>query len=235
MNVKDMCNYGKGIVESLSTPEYKQIERRMTVPVLSVLLKEVGLVGLIRLFWNWRNEIRKIRSYNWTHIEKKGASKGVVESTFQLVALMKTLDEALGINKAKGVITEIYEKTEETLKKKNSAVNLFMYPIKELEKCEDRFASFKEYTKGMEEAGIKEKLHEATILEDSKDTLAFNVNYCVVHEVAKEYGNADWSFPWCELDEVVYANMSAQMGFNYSRSGNLPSGASKCDFRFSRN
>ncbi|MCG8339289.1 MAG: L-2-amino-thiazoline-4-carboxylic acid hydrolase [Proteobacteria bacterium] len=229
-----MKNYGKGIVESLSTPEYKQIERQMIIPVISVLLREGGFSGLLKLFFNWRSENSKMKSYNWSRIEKKGIVRAVLESTMQYIALMKTLDEMFGIDKAKGVITDIYKKTEAKLKKKHSAVNLFLYPIKELEKCNDRFACFKEYTKGMEEAGMREKFHEAEIIEDSKEVLAFNVNYCVAHEVAKEYGNPDWSFPWCELDDVVYPNMGLQLGFKYTRSGNLPTGASKCDFRFKR-
>jgi hypothetical protein len=48
VNVKNMKNYGKGIVDSLSTPEYKQIERQMTIPIISVLLKEIGFLGLFR-------------------------------------------------------------------------------------------------------------------------------------------------------------------------------------------
>lgn len=234
MDIKNMKNYGKGIVESLSTPEYKQIERQMTMPIISVLLREVGFWGLLKMFLNWRSENNKMKSYDWEQIEKKGISREVLEPTLQYIALMKVLDDMIGIHKAKNVITEIYQKTETKLKKKQSTVNLFLYPIKELEKCEDRFACFKEYTKGMEDAGIKEKLHEAEIIEDSKDVLAFNVKYCVAHEVAKEYGNPAWSFPWCELDDVVYPNMGVQLGFKYTRSGNLPSGASKCDFRFSR-
>ncbi len=234
MDIKNMKNYGKGIVESLSTPEYKQIERQMTLPIISVLLRKVGFLGLLRMFLNWRSENKKMKSYNWKQIEKKGVSREVLEPTIQYIALMKTLDDMLGTIKAKDAITEIYEKTEARLKKKHSGVNLFLYPIKELEKCKDRFACFKEYTKGMEDAGMKEKFHEAEIIEDSKDVLAFNVKYCVAHEVAKECGNPVWSFPWCELDEVVYPNMAVQFGFKYTRSGNLPNGASKCDFRFSR-
>jgi hypothetical protein len=234
VNVKNMKNYGKGIVDSLSTPEYKQIERQMTIPIISVLLKEIGFLGLLKMFLRWRSENKIMKLHNWKQIEKKGTSKEVLESTIQYIALMKILDDMLGINKAKSVITEIYEKTEVRLKEKHFAVNLFLYPIKELEKCKDRFACFKEYTKGMEDAGIKEKLHEAEIIEDSKDVLAFDVTFCVAHEVAKVYGNPAWSFPWCELDDVVYPNMGARLGFKYRRSGNLPTGASKCDFRFSR-
>ena len=94
--------------------------------------------------------------------------------------------------------------------------------------------SFKEYTKAQVNAGIQEKFHETEILEDTEDTLAFDIKYCVAHEVAKEYGNPAWSFPWCEIDDVVYPSMGVQLGFKYTRSGSLPTGASNCDFRFKR-
>ncbi len=234
MNVENMTNYGKGIVESLSSPEYKYIEKQMFIPVISSIRKEVGLIGLLKLFFQWRSEEKKIKRHNWFKLENKGVSREVFESTFQLIALMKVLDNMIGIERARRMITEIYEKTETRLKKNKSPFNLFSLPIRDLKSCKNSFLSFKEYTKAQFKAGIQEKFHESETLEDTENTLAVDVKYCVAHEVAKEFGNSAWSFPWCEIDEVVYPRMGAQLGFKFSRSGSLPTGASKCDFRFER-
>ena len=51
MNVETMTNYGKGIVEALSSPEYKYIEKQMFIPVAGSIRKEVGLIGLLKLFF----------------------------------------------------------------------------------------------------------------------------------------------------------------------------------------
>lgn len=234
MDVEKMTNYGKGIVESLASPEYKKIEKQMFFPIISVLRKEVGFFGLLKLFLRWRSEEKKMKRSSWANLEKKGVPKDVFEATFQLIALMKVLDCTLGIEKAREIITEIYEKTEKALMKNGSAVNLFAIPAGDLKACEDSFLSFKKYTKAQVNAGIQEKLHESEIIEDSEDVLAFNIKYCVVHDVAKEYGNAAWSFPWCEIDDVVYPKMGVELGFKYTRSGSLATGQLKCDFRYER-
>jgi L-2-amino-thiazoline-4-carboxylic acid hydrolase len=234
LDVEKMTNYGKGIVESLSSPEYKKIEKQMFIPIIGVLRKKIGIIGLLKLFLQWRSEEKKMRQNNWVKLEKKGVPKEVFQATFQLVALMKVLDCMVGIEKARGIITEIYEQTEEVLQRKKSAVNLFSIPVGALKTCNDSFLAFKKYTKAQVYAGVKEKLHESEIIEDTDDVLSFNINYCVVHEVAKEYGNAAWSFPWCEIDDVVYPKMGKQLGFKYTRSGSLPAGASTCDFRYER-
>ncbi len=234
MDVEKMINYGNGIVKSLSNPEHKKIEKQMTWPTIGVIWKEAGFIGLIKIFYLWRSEKTQMRKHNWFKIEKKGVSREVFELTFEVIALMKVLDELLGIEKARGIITEIYEKTEKILAANKSTVNMFLIPVMNLKACEDPFLCFKEYTKASVNAGVQEKFHESEVIEDTKDTLAFNINYCIAHEVAKEYGNAAWSFPWCEIDDVVYPKMGVQLGFKYTRSGALPTGASKCDFRYER-
>ncbi len=234
MKVEKMTSYGQGIVESLSSPEYKKIEKQMILPIVGVLRREAGFTGVLKLFIQWRSEEKKMRRYNWVNIEKKGVPRDVFEATFQFIALMKVLDNRLGIKKAREVITEIYEKTETKLIENKSPVNMYLIPVRDLNACEDSFLSFKEYTKGMVNAGVQEKLQVAEIIEDTKDTLAFNFNFCAAHEVAKEYGNAAWSFPWCEIDDVVYPKLGVQLGFKYTRTGSLPTGASKCDFRYER-
>ena len=129
MNVETMTNYGKGIVEALSSPEYKYIEKQMFIPVTGSIRKEVGLIGLLTLFFRWRSEEKKMKQYNWLKLEKKGVPREVFESTFQLIALMKVLDNMIGIKRARTMITEIYEKTETRLIEKKSAYNLFAIPI----------------------------------------------------------------------------------------------------------
>ena len=234
MTAEVMKNYGKGIVASLSSSEYKQIEKQMFIPTISCIRKEVGLFGLLKLFHHWRFEEKKMKQYNWHNLEKKGVPREVLESTFQLIALMKVLDVRLGLEGAKRTITEVYKKTEEKLRKKKSPFNLFALPVRDFKSCKNSFLSFKEYTKAQLNACIREKFHETEFLEDTENTLAFDVKFCVAHEVAKEYGNAAWSFPWCEIDDVVYPSMGDQLGFKYSRLGSIPTGASSCRFRFQR-
>ncbi len=234
MNVENMINYGNGVVETLSSPEYKYIEKQMFIPITSSIRKEIGFIGLLKLLFRLRSEEKKMKRFNWIKLKNKGVPKEIYESTFQFIALMKTLDNMLGIEKAREIITEIYEKTEAKLRKKKYRVNFFIIPVEELKSCKNSFFSFKEYTKGQLNASMQEKLHEVEILQDTEDTLSFNMKYCLFHEAATIYGNANWNFPWCEIDDVVYPNLGAQLGIKFSRTGTLATGATKCDFRFER-
>lgn len=234
MNVEKMTNYGKGIVESLSSREYKIIEKHMNVLMVSAFWKEFGLIGLIQIFYRLRNETKKLKEHDWYKLESKNVPREAIEMTFQPIVLMKVLADMAGMDKAKAIITEVFEKTEEKLSKKNFIVNMFLIPVKELKACKDRFVSFKDFTKATETAAIQERFHEAEFVEDTNDTFGFDVKYCAAHAVAKEYGNPAWCFPWCELDDVVYPKVGAELGFRYKRTGSLATGASKCDFRYER-
>ncbi|MCG8375618.1 MAG: L-2-amino-thiazoline-4-carboxylic acid hydrolase [Chlorobiales bacterium] len=185
------------------------------------------------LLWA-RAEEKKMSKHNWENLEKRGVARRVIESTFQQIALMRMLVDRVGLEEAKGIISEIFKRTDQKLEKKNFPVNLFGIPIRELEACEDGFLSFKEYTKGSLKTAIQDKFHETDFIEDTNDVFSFEIKYCAAHAVAKEYGNPEWCFPWCEIDEVVYPAMGVRLGFGFQRSGALSTGASQCSFRYQR-
>jgi len=106
--------------------------------------------------------------------------------------------------------------------------------VGDLNACPDSFRSFAEYTKAQVKAGIEEGLHQTKIIEDTANVLSFHIHFCVIHEVAKAYGNAAWSFPWCSIDNVVYPKMGDRLNFTFTRRGTLPTGSPACDFRFER-
>ena len=80
----------------------------------------------------------------------------------------------------------------------------------------------------------KEGSHKIDIVRDTDNILAFNVKYCVAHEVAKEFGDSIYCFPLCHIDEVALPKLGDQLGFKYERISTLSAGASICDFKFSR-
>ena len=233
MKVEQMINYGNGMIETHSSPEFKRNMREMAMPIISVIYKRTGLLGILKMLFLLPFEEQKMRKHNWSKVEQR-VPKKVFELTFQPIALMKLLSSLAGMEQAQKIITEIYEKAEEKLKKKNSKVNIFLIPVRDLKACEDSFSCFKEYTKASVNAGVREKLHESEIVEDTNDNFGFDIKSCAAYEVAKEYGNPGWCFPWCELDEVVYPRAGIELGFKYKRSSSLPKGASKCDFRYER-
>ncbi len=232
---KDMVNYGIGIVESLSSPEFKMIEKVMIMQIMKVLWREIGLVNILKVFWRIRQEEKKIMELDWSKLERKGIARKLIEVTMPQIVMMKVLDDMVGMQKAKEIITELFEKTDEQLVLKGSSVNVFGLPAADSFKvCKDSFNCFSDYTKAQVNVGKGEKFHEAEIVIDTKDALGFDYKFCLAHEIARKYGNPAWCFPWCEIDEVVYSKMGEQLGFRYQRSGALAQGSSKCDFRYER-
>ncbi|SCX80798.1 L-2-amino-thiazoline-4-carboxylic acid hydrolase [Desulfoluna spongiiphila] len=234
MNVENMANYGNGLVDSLASPEFQKIEKKMFSQILGVLRHEVGIRGIPKVLYQWRDEVKKMKQTDWLALEVRGVPRDVIESTFDFIALMKVMESRFGMDKARTVITDIHEKTEAALRKTGSAVNLFAVPVGDLKACPDSFRSFAEYTKAQVKAGVKEGLHQTEIVEDTENVLSFHIHFCVIHEVAKAYGNAEWSFPWCRIDNVVYPKMGDRLNFTFTRRGTLPTGSPTCDFRFER-
>ncbi|VFQ42803.1 L-2-amino-thiazoline-4-carboxylic acid hydrolase [Desulfoluna butyratoxydans] len=234
MNIEHMANYGNGLVDSLAGPEFQKIEKKMFCQILGVLRREVGIRGIPKVLYRWRDEVKHMKQADWLALEKRGAPRAVIESTFDFIALMKVLDERFGMEKARDLVTDIHERTEAALLKTGSAVNLFAVPVSDLKACDDSFRSFAEYTKAQVQAAVEEGLHHTEIIEDTKNALSFHIHFCVIHEVAKAYGNPAWSFPWCRIDNVVYPKMGDRLNFTFTRRGTLPTGSHTCDFRFER-
>lgn len=234
MRENEMSNYGKGLVEISFDPDYKKLKNQMGKIFIIDLFKEIGFFNLVRLMCGVSKEKKKMRKHDWSSIEKHGFHKENLNFIVEDIACMKVLVDILGESKACTIFSDVLAKINKKLVSGKSIQNILMIPEDEMQLCDDKFIAFKEYIKAGEAAMEKEGAHKINILQDTDDTLAFNVNYCIAHEVAKNFGSPILGFPWCHIDDIALPIVGNHLGFKYFRTSTLCSGASMCDFRFDR-
>ncbi len=234
MKVEQISNYGKGLVEISLEPSYKKTKNQVSVLFLKRLYKEIGLIGTLDSFWKVSKEKKNSEKFDWSIVEDRGFEKENVNIVTEDLVLMKVLIIRLGENRACELFSKILKSINKELSNRKISQNILMIPSHEIKFCEDSFIGFKEFLLASEFAMEREGVHELEIIKNSKDELNFNVNYCVVNEVAKILGNPIYGFPWCHIDELALPMIGNELGFKYSRTGTLCLGASKCDFSFER-
>ena len=234
MKVENITGYGKGFVDSLSSPEFKIIGKVQIKITGKVLWKEIGLISMMKLGWKVSRAYKNMKHHNWSAIENRGLPTRAIQVLLLPILQMKVLAEMIGMERALKIVSSIMDKTEEEFVLKKSAFNSFGMPVEELKVCNDPFISFKTFLKAGEDTCAKEGFHKIEIESDTEDNFAFNVSYCAADEVARECGNPAFCFPWCYLDEATFPGMGAQLGFKFERPEKLAEGASKCNFRIAR-
>ena len=234
MKVNQIANFGKGLVEISIDPEYKKLKNQINKLFLKYLFKQIGIVNLVSLLWNANKEKRKMKNHDWSKIERNGFKKENLGFIIEDIAFMKALVKITGKEKACALFSDILEKINKNIVSGDSVQNTLMIPEKDMKLCDDEFIAFKEYIKTGEAAMEIEGFHKVDVMQDNEDTLDFKVKYCIAHEVAKEFGDSIYGFPWCQIDDIVLPIAGEHLGFKYSRLSTLCFGASMCDFRFDR-
>ncbi len=234
MKVENITGYGKGFVDSLTSPEAKIINRIQMKVIRKVLFKELGLIRTVKLGWKVYRENKKMKLHDWSFIEKQGCSKNALQILLYPILLMKVLANTEGMERAQEIASDMLDKTEEDFVKKNLGFNSFGIPINELKTCKDSYKSFTRWLKASHEPFEKDGIHKIEIENHSEDTFAFNMTYCAANEIAIKCGNSAFCFPWCYLDDATFPNVGVQLGFKFERPEKLASGASKCNFCFTR-
>lgn len=227
MKVEDLKNYGRGFIDIKPDPDkMKQMRKAMS----EELRRELGLINMIKLMWRMRKETKRMKNLDWSGLMERGlADRKFLDGLIQSIAPMKALVGIIGMEKASDIYCRVWDKMAYDLVAS-------MYPsVEEFKACGDAFECFKEYAKALNTTNERDGLHEIEIMEDTDDVFAFNVKYCVWHEVAKRFGDPYLCYPSsCYGDEVFFPEVCAQAGFRFKRTGTLATGASVCDFKFER-
>ena len=232
MKVENITNYGKGFIELL--PEINKLNKQMAIPMLKVLFREIGFTGILKFIWKTGLETKKMKAHDWSDFEDKhGFPKENINLLIEGCATMKVMIDMNGEEKAMKITSDMLKNGNDHIARKSNK-NVMLMPIEEFKSCNDSFISFKEFTKTAEDATEQEGVHKFDIIEDTNDSYAFNVKYCLMHEIAKELGNTNYCFIFCHVDDIAFPKMGPELGFKYMRSGSLSYGDSYCDFRFKR-
>jgi len=228
MRVEELRNYGKGLLDSEPDPEMMERKPKMRRRMLQELERELGHGGLEKLMSKVKQEIEHMNTHEWLVLREHGLCNRIfIESVIKRIALMKSLADMVGLERASAIQCKLVERTIWDLMSP-------MWPsVDDYKACGDFFKAFKEYTKASMAANVRAGLHELEMIEDSSTALAFNIKYCVWHEVAKSFGNQYLCYPsTCYGDEVTIPKVLSQVGCRFKRAGTLAQGAPVCDFRY---
>ena len=69
-------------------------------------------------------------------------------------------------------------------------------------------------------------------VENSDQSVAFNMHTCFYLEIFKEYGAPELTLVFCRLDDLIYEELSPHV--RWERTGTLARGDDVCDFRWRR-
>jgi hypothetical protein len=228
MRVEDLRNYGKGLLDSEPDPEMMEREGNIRRIIRQELEMELGQTGTTDLMSIVKKESDHMNVQDWSILKKRGLSdKRFIESVIKRIALMKALSDIVGLEKASAIQRRVVEKTIWDLMSP-------MWPsVEDYKSCGNFFAAFREYSKATMAANVRAGLHDMEIVEDSTTALAYNIKYCVWHEVAKWFGNPYLCYPsTCYGDEVTIPRALDKTGCRFKRAGTLAQGALVCDFRY---
>jgi L-2-amino-thiazoline-4-carboxylic acid hydrolase len=228
MKVKDLKNYGKGLLDS--EPDLKMIEREGTTRMIirQELEGEFGQAVTRELMSVVKKQTDQMKSQALSILSNRGLTdERFIESVIKRIALMKALSDVVGVEKASAIQCRLVEKTIWELMSP-------MWPsVEDYKSCGNFFEAFREYSKSTMAANVRAGLHYIEMVEDSPTALAYNVEYCVWHEIAKSFGNPYLCYPsTCYGDEVTIPRVLDKTGYRFRRAGTLAQGAQVCDFRY---
>ncbi len=228
MRVEELRNYGKGLMDSMPDPEMIEREGKMRRRMHQELERELGRTGATELMSRMKEEAEHMKAQDLSSLKKRGLrDQRFIESVIKRIALMKALADMIGMEKASALQCRLVENTIWELMSP-------MWPsVDDYKRCGNFFEAFKKYGMAAMVANARAGLHDVEIVEDSPTALAYNVKYCVWHEVAKLFGDPYLCYPsTCYGDEVTIPRVLSQAGCRFKRAGTLAQGAPVCDFRY---
>ena len=228
MRVEDLNNYGKGLLDS--EPDPAMIERAGNIRRImrQELERELGHTGTTELMFRMKEETERMKAQDLSILKERGLrDQRFIESVIKRIALMKSLADMIGVEKASALQCRLVDKTIWELMSP-------MWPsVDDYKACGNFFEAFKKYSKASMAANARAGLHDVEIVKDSPTVLAFDIKYCVWHEVAKAFGNPYLCYPsTCYGDEVTIPRVLSQAECRFKRAGTLAQGAPVCDFRY---
>ena len=228
MRVEDLRNYGKGLKDSVPDAEGMAKMKKAGEAMRSELRRELGRMGMFRFRGRSRQEIKSMRSRDWSALREHGLTgEGLLDGIIQRIAVIKTLADMFGMERATEIQCRLLDQNMYDMM-------AALFPTTEdYRACGDYFEAFKAYSKASYNANVRAGLHRMEIVEDTPNVLAFNITYCAWHEVAKEFGDPYLCYPsTCYGDEAYVPRALAGSGCVFKRTGTLAMGAPVCDFRF---
>jgi hypothetical protein len=228
MRVQELRNYGKGLKDSVPDAEGLRSMQRVSTTMRAGLRRELGEAGVVEVSERARSHVKDFLSGDCSTLRAHGLTDDkFLEGVVRRIAVMKALAELVGMDRAARIQCGLLDETMYDLM-------MPLFPtIEDYRACGDFFAAFKAYSRASYDANVRAGLHRMDIVQDTPNGHAFNITYCVWHEVAKGFGDPYLCYPsTCYGDEAYVPKALAGSGCVFKRTGTLATGSPVCDFRF---
>ncbi|MBM3157980.1 MAG: hypothetical protein FJ004_11960, partial [Chloroflexi bacterium] len=191
---------------------------------------KLGPEGAAALMSGVKGEVERMKSHDWSEVRNRGlTSQKFLSGVIRRIALMKALADTVGLERASAIQCRLLDRTI------YQSMSPMWPTVADYKACGDFFRAFCDYTRVAMNANVRSGLHGLDWIEDSPKALAFDIKYCVWHEVAKALGNPYFCYPsTCYGDEITIPIVLGEAGpeYRWRRTGTLAQGAPVCDFRY---
>jgi hypothetical protein len=112
MRVEDLKNYGKGLLDS--EPDPAMIERAGNIRRImrQELERELGHTGTTELMFRMKEETERMKAQDLSILKERGLrDQRFIESVIKRIALMKSLADMIGVEKASALQCRLVDKT----------------------------------------------------------------------------------------------------------------------------
>jgi len=230
MRVEDLKNYGKGLLNAVPDPEALKRQKQTGEVIREELQRELGHGGYHELMSRMKLEVERMKHHDWSVLRERGLDNyGFITGVVKRMALVKCLADMVGRDRASQMQCRLLEKTI------YESMSPSWPSVEDYYECGDFFKAFRQYTRVAMMENERAGLHVVEMVEDSPTALAFNVKYCVWHEVARALGDPYLCYPsTCYGDEVTIPKVLGMAGpqYRFRRKSTLAQGAAQCDFRY---
>ncbi|MHA1193987.1 MAG: L-2-amino-thiazoline-4-carboxylic acid hydrolase [Promethearchaeota archaeon] len=223
MKAENLKNYGINM-HDLSKTVPKKIWRMVQNTTLSTVRKELGLWTSLKLLFLIRKKTKEYSKVNLDRIRTFCNNEEFIEEKIKDAATFAAIQELTSPSKAKEIYVKILDQVF-------PIIGEIIYPNPEkVSSVKDPFELIKEYVFAMLEADKEEGLHYYELVENTSDTLRFNVIHCAWYEIKKELGVPEATFQDCYADEASLPSMLEKVGMQFIRTQTIVEGSPYCDF-----
>ena len=223
MNVENLKNYGLNM-HVLSTTIPKKTWRMVQKTTQSAIRKEFGLWKSIKLLFLIQKKTREYKKIDLIRIRTFCTNEEFIEEKIKDAAQFAAIQEMTSPTK----VIEIYKTI---LDQVFPIIGEIIYPQpSDVASVKDPFELIKQYVLAMLEADDKAGLHRFEMVENTSDSLRFNVVHCAWYEIKKELGIPEATFQDCYADEASLPSMLEKVGMEFIRTQTIAEGSKYCDF-----
>lgn len=228
MDYRELKNFGIPMNKTIREAE-RSLGKWTKLRVLFVVLKNLGILGMLRLPSLTRRERNRISGNDLSVVRAKGLEDQYFINYFiERTAVFSAMSLLVGEEQA----VTIHEKITELVVP--TAMASMLPTTDQIKQFDDPMDVLRKYIESNLEANREAGLHEYRLIDEPGIAVGFDITYCAFAEIPKQLGVPKTGTFNCYSDEVFFPNYLKPLGLRFVRTGTIARGNEVCDFRFER-